>query len=86
MNDRYPYTYAADFIRNYSDITSKGISLSRAGASQIRGAISKALGIPDEELAKKLADYYLAHQDEEARAAAEKMLCALGFCHNSKFP
>jgi hypothetical protein len=63
---RYPYTYAADLIRTkagYCDDGS-GTKLSRSDASQIRQLFSEILGIPDEELAKKLADYYKVHEEE----------------------
>jgi len=65
-DSRYPYTYAADFIRSYGPVSDEGVVLSRSDASEIREAIAKALGINDEELAKKLADAELANnQDSE---------------------
>ncbi len=65
-DSRYPYTYAADFIRSYGPVNDKGVVLSRSHASQILEAIAKALGIDNEELAKKLADAELANnQDPE---------------------
>jgi len=65
-DSRYPYTYAADFIRSYGPFSAKGVVLSRSDASKIREAIAKALGIDDEELAKKLANAELAsNQDPE---------------------
>jgi len=65
-DSRYPYTYAADFIRSYGPFSAEGVVLSRSDASKIREAIAKALGIDDEELAKKLADAELANnQDPE---------------------
>ena len=67
-DSRYPYTYAADFIRSYGPVSAEGVVLSRSDASEIREAIAKALGIDDEELAKKLADAELANnQDPEHR-------------------
>lgn len=58
---RYPYTYAADLIRTKAGYheDGSGIKLSRSDASKIRQLFAKILDIPDEELAKKLADYYL---------------------------
>ena len=67
-DSRYPYTYAADFIRSYGPVSAEGVVLNRSDASKIREAIAKALGIDDEELAKKLADAELAdNQDPEHR-------------------
>ena len=60
---RYPYTYAADFIRTYGPVSSKGVVLSRSAASQIREAIAKTIGMDDEELAAKLADAHLTQED-----------------------
>lgn len=59
---RYPYTEACDFIRQFggtydADVGCVLPSLSRSDASQIRQAIAKAIGMDDEELAKKIADY-----------------------------
>jgi len=63
---RYPYTYAADFIRMIPEkefVESLGISigvkLSRSDASQIRSKIAEIIGMNDRELAEKLADQYL---------------------------
>ena len=65
-DSRYPYTYAADFIRSHGPVSAEGVILSRSDASKIRKAIAKALGIDNEELAKKLADAELANnQDQE---------------------
>jgi hypothetical protein len=62
MMSRYPYTEACDFIRSrvcdYSEAHGMRLpTISRAQASQARQAIALALGVPDEELAKKIADY-----------------------------
>lgn len=51
--DRYPYTYACDMLR---EICSK---LSRYEASKIRQLFANILDINDEELANKLADHYV---------------------------
>lgn len=56
--NRYPYTYAADYLRIIMNETI-GLSLSRAEAACIRNRISKAVGIDDEEVAIKMADAYL---------------------------
>ncbi|MEE4460765.1 hypothetical protein V2S84_01220 [Azotobacter chroococcum] len=56
---RYPYTEACDAMRSVSGIQENGISpkLSRCDASQVRQFIAAALEMPDEELAKKIADH-----------------------------
>lgn len=59
-DNRYPYTYSCDYIRGLAGYDEKGTILSRSEASMIRQGIAKALGIDDEELARKLADYYKA--------------------------
>ncbi len=65
-DSRYPYTHACDLIRSVSGYNKDGCCLSRSNASQIRGLIAKIIDMPDEELAKKLADYYLEHDKEIA--------------------
>ena len=60
---RYPYTYAADYVRSLAGYGEHGTKLSRADASQIRGGIALALGMDDVELARKLADHYKANED-----------------------
>ena len=63
---RYPYTYAADFVRSYGPVSSEGVVLSRSDAALIREAIAEAIGMEDRELAAKLADAQLANdQDDE---------------------
>ena len=52
---RYPYTYAADYLRQ---ISTHG-DLSRADASRIRKTIAAACGIDDATVASALADLYL---------------------------
>lgn len=53
---RYPYTYAADFIRACALVSGGGVVLSRSNASKIRKAIAEAIGMDDRELSEKLAD------------------------------
>ncbi len=60
---RYPYTYAADYVRSLAGYGEHGTKLSRSDASQIRSGIAAALGMDDAELACNLADYYRAHED-----------------------
>jgi hypothetical protein len=59
---RYPYTEAADFVRSrvtdFDERLSMRVpSISRAQASLARSAIADALGMDDEELARRIADY-----------------------------
>lgn len=66
---RYPYTYAADLIRAIPEKTEihgmkLGVVLSRSDASKIRQVFAEVLGIDDEELAKKLADFYLEKESK----------------------
>lgn len=60
---RYPYTYAADYVRSLGGYGEHGTKLSRSEASQIRSGIALALGMDDAELARRLADYYKANED-----------------------
>ncbi len=60
VDTRYPYTYACDYLREASDV-----QISRANASRIRMLIAEAAGIPDDLLAGKLADIYLAKKANE---------------------
>lgn len=77
-NSRYPYTYACDLIRSKGGYGDKGTNLSRSNASQIRQVIAKALSMDDEELAKKLADYFLANRKEVGTQALIGLNLALG--------
>ena len=63
-DSRYPYTYACDFIRGVAGYGEGGTKLSRGDASQIRARIAEIIGMKDDELAKKIADHYLAKGDE----------------------
>lgn len=58
QDSRYPYTYAADAIREIAGYKDGSTKLSRYDAVQIRQHISKLLGIDDEDLAKLIADKY----------------------------
>jgi len=62
---RYPYTYAADYIRSIAGYNEQcSTKLSRSDASQIRQKISEILEIDDDLVARKIADYYLKNRDE----------------------
>lgn len=76
---RYPYTYAADYIRKYAGegypidgVAVKSPKLSRSDASQVRRVFSRVLDLNDEELAKKLADAYLAEENATNKSDVEK--------------
>jgi hypothetical protein len=75
---RYPYTYAADFLRSVAGYNAQGTNLSRSDASQIRSKIAEIIGMDDEELAKKLADYYLANQEEMTEKSVDEFLTSSG--------
>lgn len=77
IDSRYPYTYACDYIRQFGGYDKGGVRLSRSDASQIRTAIAKAIGMDDEELAKKLADYAQANEEELSTAATTQLFIAL---------
>ena len=62
-DERYPYTYAADYVRSLAGYGEFCTKLSRSDASRIRSGIALALGIDDAELARKLADHYKANED-----------------------
>lgn len=74
---RYPYTYSADYIRIIGGYGDKGIRLSRSDASQIRSKIAEIIGMDDNELACKLADYYLEHQEEVDQKSLQQVMSAM---------
>ena len=51
---RYPYTYAADYLREKVNVP-----VSRGEMSLLLAYVAAVIDMPDEELAKKLADKYL---------------------------
>jgi hypothetical protein len=71
---RYPYTYAADYIRSIAGYNKEGTKLSRLDASQIRSVIAKVIGWNDELLASKLADYYKENEDEIVFKSVNEMI------------
>lgn len=75
---RYPYTHACDLIRCMVGVDENGsVSFSRSQASSLRSSIAEAIGMDDEEFARKLADYYLQHKDRIAEETAKKILSKL---------
>lgn len=64
-SSRYPYTYAADYIRGLAGmIPGHGTKLSRADAAHMQTKIAEALGIDREKLSIALADKYLQEREE----------------------
>lgn len=67
MNDkkdmRYPYTYAADYVRMTAR-RSDGELFSRSEAAAVRQTIAKAIGMDDAELSAKIAEHYLANEEQ----------------------
>ncbi|EOZ4881808.1 hypothetical protein ACSETC_31125 [Pseudomonas aeruginosa] len=76
-HSRYPYTYASDYIRNVAGYGEGGTKLSRSDASQILNSISEIIGMPKEEMARKLADYYLENQEAISEQAAKELAAAI---------
>ena len=56
-NARYPYTYAADYLRMKIG-WDKGL-ISRAAASRARKLVAEALGFNDRSVAEILAEKYI---------------------------
>lgn len=81
---RYPYTYSCDLIRRGGPINYHGVVLSRSDASQIRELIAKAIGMDDYDLACKLADAQLAHENDPdaLQAEAQRLISAIRFNRN----
>jgi hypothetical protein len=81
---RYPYTYSCDFIRGLAGYGEGGTKLSRADASLVRHGIADVFDMDDEDLARKLADYYLANQDDLIAKNAEALTGWLAAPANSR--
>jgi hypothetical protein len=63
-DSRYPYTYSCDLIRRAGPIRAgEGVILSRSDASQIMQLIASAIGMDERELACKLADVQIEHEN-----------------------
>jgi hypothetical protein len=62
-DSRYPYTYAADYLRGEVG-HDNGKLISRAAAAVMVDRASKALGIDSSILANALADRYIAKENE----------------------
>lgn len=75
-DSRYPYTYAADYLRMIGGYDERGCKLSRSDAARIREEIAAVVGMPDEDLARKLADQYKANEDAICQGAVEGFMQA----------
>jgi hypothetical protein len=65
-DSRYPYTYACDYIRQFSPVRpGEGVVLGRSDASRIRQGVAVAIGMSDEKLAALLADRFLLDEQNE---------------------
>jgi len=84
-DSRYPYTYACDYLRGFGGYGDGGVKMSRCDASLIRDAVAKAIGMSDKELAEKLADYYLANEDEINEKSTKCLIASLNV-HTSTEP
>ena len=67
-SQRYPYTYACDWIRE------AGLAQSRSDASQWRRAKAVELGIEDAELARLYADQYIHYYASLEQLQAKREL------------
>lgn len=68
LPSRYPYTYAADFLRAHWDLIPEDIReeldpTSRGDASHARTQMASAWALEDEDLAKVLANAYLVEKN-----------------------
>lgn len=72
VDTRYPYTYAADYIRSLAGYGEGGTKLSRSDSSKILSGIADAIGMTDNELAEKLADYYQENQESIDNKSVEE--------------
>lgn len=61
---RYPYTYAADYIREEVGMRDGSTILSRADAARAIDATAVVFGISAYEFSCKLADAFLAKQED----------------------
>lgn len=74
---RYPYTYAADYIRSLAGYNKDGTKISRSDASHIRSSIAKIIGWDDEALAMKIADHYTKNEESITEKSVNDYFSAL---------
>jgi len=63
-DSRYPYTYAADYLRTIVK-NSDGSILSRAVMAHIQQVIANAMGIDEIEISNALADKFIEINSKE---------------------
>ncbi len=71
---RHPYTYSADLIRLTAGYNKEGTKLSRSDAARIKSLIAEILGLDEELLASKLADYYLENKESLTQKGVEEFI------------
>jgi len=71
---RYPYTYAADYIRSLAGYNENGTKISRSDASMIIHHIAMLMEMDKESLANTIADAELEKTDEDHRKAVMAFL------------
>ncbi|HCE6244638.1 hypothetical protein ACVSMJ_10960 [Pseudomonas aeruginosa] len=74
---RYPYTYSSDFIRSVAGYGESGTKLSRSDASQIISSVAGIIGMSVDEMARKLADFYLENREAISEQAAQELAAAI---------
>ena len=81
LGPKYPNTFAADLVCMLGppdpDRPTHQL-LSRVGAAFLLGGLAKVLKIPGPELAEKLADFYLEHEQELLDAGVERIRALRG--------
>lgn len=73
---RYPYSYSADLVRGWAGHNANGSKISRSDARNILHNMAKVLDIDAEDLASKLADFYLVNENKISEAQAQSILNA----------
>ena len=76
-DQRYPYTYACDFIRVLGPINKSGVVLSRGDATMIRSGMADAMSMDDRIVAEMLADAQLTKTDEDWDKESNVLMRAL---------
>lgn len=74
---RYPDTYAADYVGTLPAYTRNGVAINRSDSIKVIEGIALALGMPYDELAKKIADYYKEHETEISKSCADRLIKAI---------
>lgn len=59
---RYPYTYAADAVREWVQMDAFESKISRGDASFMLGEISRVIGFAPDTLKRRIADDYITRK------------------------